>query len=288
MNTPLYNRLSVVILTYNRANELRRTLEHMLALPEQPAIVVVDNASTDSTATLVRERFPDVTLISLEKNIGAAARNAGVQQVRTPYVAFADDDSWWAPGSLEEATHILDTYPQLGALCSRILLGPEEREDPVCRIMATSPLPSAGLPGPALLGFIACAAVFRREAFLDAGGYEPKFFVGGEEELLTLDLVARGWRVAYVPQLTVHHYPSPQRDNAARQKIVIRNALWVAWLRLPFLYAMEETWRIYWSAPDHETFKRALLSALNELPWVYQKRQVLPPQVQNLYQRLRT
>ena len=284
----LYHRLSVVILTYNRAAELQRTLEHMLALPEKPAIVVVDNASADSTAALVRERFPGVTLISMETNIGAAARNIGVQQVQTPYVAFADDDSWWAPGSLDEAVRVLDAHPRIAALCARILLGEEEQEDPVCGVMASSPLSAAGLPGPALLGFIACAVVFRRAAYLEAGGYEPKFFVGGEEELLTLDLVASGWSVVYMPDLTVHHYPSPQRDNPGRQKIVIRNALWVAWLRLPLMRAMEETWRIYRSAIDHRTFKHALLSALNELPWVVAKRRVLPDKVQLLYQKLRT
>lgn len=286
--TAPFNRLSVVILTYNRVAELQRTLEHMLALPELPVIIVVDNASTDSTASLVRERFPEVTLISMEKNIGAAARNIGVQHVRTPYVAFADDDSWWAPGSLEEAVRVLDACPQIAALCARILLGKEEKEDPICSVMASSPLLSNELPGPALLGFIACAVVFRRTAYLEAGGYEPKFFVGGEEELLTLDMVASGWSVVYLQNLTVHHYPSPQRDSAGRRTIVIRNSLWVVWLRLPLMRAMKETWRIYRSAHDHETFKSAFLSALNELPWIYAKRRVLPPRVQLLYQKLRT
>lgn len=281
------SRISVVILTYNRTGELRRTLEHMLALPERPAIVVVDNASTDSTASMVRERFPEVTLIPMERNIGAAARNIGVQHVQTPYVAFADDDSWWETGSLEEAVRVLDAYPRIAALCARILLGEKETEDPICGVMASSPLSSKGLPGPALLGFIACAVVFRRTAYLEAGGYEPKFFVGGEEELLTLDMVASGWSVVYLQNLTVHHYPSPRRDTAGRRKIVIRNSLWVVWLRLPLMRAMKETWRIYKSAHDHEAFKSAFLGALNELPWVYAKRRVLPPRVELLYQKLR-
>jgi GT2 family glycosyltransferase len=153
--------------------------------------------------------------------------------------------------------------------------------------MASSPLPSRDLPGPALLGFIACAVVFRRDAYLAAGGYEPKFFVGGEEELLTLDLVANGWSVVYAPRLTVHHYPSPQRDNAARQRIVIRNALWVAWLRLPWPRALKHTWRISRSAPDRKAMASGLWSALAELPWVCRKRKVLPAGVQMLYESLR-
>jgi GT2 family glycosyltransferase len=283
----LHNRLSVIILTYNRVDELIRTLDHMVSLPEAPSIVVVDNASTDSTATMVSRRFPGLTLISLERNIGAAARNIGVQRVQTPYVAFADDDSWWARGSLNIAAELLDSHPKIAALCARILLGTGEHEDPVCREMASSPLLPDGLPGPALLGFIACAVVFRRQAYLDAGGYEEKFFVGGEEELMALDLAVAGWCVVYAPQLTVHHCPSPRRDHVGRQHIIIRNALWVAWLRLPLHAALKQTWRICRSAADRQLLKPALMSALSELPWVWRKRKVLPAEVLALYRKLR-
>lgn len=98
----------------------------------------------------------------------------------------------------------------VGEVCGRILLGPEQREDPICSTMSASPLPADGLPGPALLGFVACAVVFRRQAYLSAGGYEPRFFIGGEEALLTLDLVDAGWYVIYAQQLLAHQHPSPQ------------------------------------------------------------------------------
>ena len=122
------------------------------------------------------------------------------------------------------AADLLDAYPHVAVLSARVLVGPEQREDPACAIMAASPLPSAGLPGPALLGFLAGAAAMRRAAFLQAGGYEPRLFLGGEEALLTLDLVTRGWQVAYAPQLTVHHYPSTVRDGEGRRHCLVRNA----------------------------------------------------------------
>lgn len=286
--TRLHQRLTVVLLTYNRVDELLRTLEHMTRLPEQPAMIVVDNASTDSTAAMVAKHYPQARIVTTSRNMGAAGRNIGVQLAQTPYVAFCDDDSWWAVGSLERAVGILDMYPTIAAVCGRILLGDEEREDPICGVMAASPLPSTGMPGPVLLGFIACAVVFRRQAYLDAGGYEEKFFVGGEEELLTLDLAAAGWRIVYVPQLTVHHHPSPQRDNPGRQKVVLRNALWVAWLRLPAASAWEETRRLCRSAPSRQVLKAALLNAARELPWVLRKRKVMPEQVHSMYRQLRT
>lgn len=285
MNSP-DPRVAVVIITHNRINDLMRTLGHMHRLPECPVLVVVDNASTDGTAPRIARQYPGVTLVALDRNMGAAARNVGVAKVRTPYVAFCDDDSWWDDGALGMAADILDRYAQVAALCGRVLLGDAQQEDPVCRLFAASPLPSAGLPGRALLGFVACAAVFRRQAYLQAGGYEEKFLVGGEEELLTLDLAATGWSVAYVPQLTVYHHPSPFRDNVVRQRIVTRNAFWVAWLRLPAAVAWRETLRICRSAPDRAVLQAALLDALRELPWIWRKRKVLPPRVQLLRRQL--
>jgi glycosyltransferase involved in cell wall biosynthesis len=62
-------------------------------------VIVIGNGWVDGTAAAVRERHPGVDLIELGANRGAAARNVGVARAGTPYVAFADDDSWWAPGA---------------------------------------------------------------------------------------------------------------------------------------------------------------------------------------------
>lgn len=91
----------------------------------------------------------------------------------------------------------------------------------------------------------------------------------------------------HAPQMVVHHYPSPQRDNAGRQKIVIRNPLWVAWLRLPLPAALKQTRRISRSAPNRQVMKAASINALHELPWVCRERKVLPPDVEARYNRLR-
>jgi GT2 family glycosyltransferase len=281
----LTQRIAVVILTYNRAAELQHTLERMLSLTNVPNIVVVDNASSDGTVQMLRERFPQVRLLSLPSNIGAAARNAGVAAVDTPYIAFSDDDTWWEDGSLERAVTLMDAYPDVAVLCARVLVGEGKREDPTCTAMAGSPLPSEGLPGPALLGFLAGASVIRRDAFLQAGGYEPRFFIGGEEGLLTLDLAARGWRLAYVPALTVHHHPSSLRDSMTRKRCLLRNALWICWLRLPFVLALSESRRLLRDA-SRDVMWSALLAALRGLPWILRRRRVLPPDVVQQYRRL--
>src|SRR3954452_24366262 len=66
---PLARRISVVVLTYNRADELITTLQRLLALPERPPIFVVDNASDDSTVAGVKALFPSVRIIECEHNL---------------------------------------------------------------------------------------------------------------------------------------------------------------------------------------------------------------------------
>ena len=78
-------------------------------------MIVIGNGSVDGTAAAVRERHPGVDLIELGANRDAAARNVGVARAGTPYVAFADDDEWWAPGALAVERWTRSTGLLLGA-----------------------------------------------------------------------------------------------------------------------------------------------------------------------------
>jgi GT2 family glycosyltransferase len=276
------SKVSVVVLTHNRAAELERTLQRLLQLPEQPPLVVVDNASRDDTVRTVLQRFPQVRLVRLAENLGAAGRNAGVAEVTTPYVAFCDDDTWWAPGALQRAARLLDAHPQVAALAARVLVEPQQQEDPTCALMARSPLPAEGLPGPALIGFMAGAVVMRTEAFRAVGGYEPRLFIGGEERLMGLDLAARGWHMAYVPELVVHHQPSALREPGVRRMLVLRNELWIAWMRLPLRSALHETQRTLRGLMQLGRMPQVLWWALQGLPWALRRRQVVPQAVESM------
>lgn len=279
-------RVSVVVLTHDRAVELARTLTQLQALPERPAIVVVDNASSDGTAELVRRRFPDVVLVRSDTNAGAAGRNLGVSAVASPYVAFCDDDTWWHPGSLARAADLLDAYPAVGVLSARVLVGPDDALDPACERMRDGPLDSGGLPGTALIAFMAGAAVMRVAAFRDVGGYEPRFFLGAEEALLALDLAARGWRLVYVDDVVTHHHPSNARDAGTRDVVALRNRLWLPWLRLPARVALRETRNVLREARRSGLAGAALAQALAGASWVARRRRVVPPAVVAMYERV--
>ena len=243
--------------------------------------MVVDNGSTDGTAELVRASHPGVQVVGLRRNRGGAARTVGARLVDSPYVAFSDDDSWWAPGALRRAVELLERHPRLAVLAARVLVGPEERLDPVCNEMAHSPLPPApDLPGPSVLGFIACGAVVRRAAFLEVGGFDVRLGVGGEEELLSIDLAERGWGLAYVEEVVAHHHPSPSRDPSGRRRVQVRNALWSTWLRRPLDGAARQTAHLAALALHQPGARSGILLALLGLPWVLRERHPVHPELE--------
>lgn len=222
-------RTTVVIATRNRADSLLRTLSRLseLAVP----VIVVDNASTDDTVARVRRDFPKATVFEAPANQGAVARNHGVLAALTPFVAFADDDSWWAPDAFERAEPIFDEHPGLGLIAARTLVGPSDRPDPITPLLRHSPLGN-GVAGPSVLGFLACSAIVRRQAFVEAGGFSPVLFFRGEETLLSWDLAAAGWALCYVEDVVAHHHPATGRSPGG-ELVQRRNAVLSAWMRRP-------------------------------------------------------
>jgi GT2 family glycosyltransferase len=281
-------RIAVVMISRNRADEAVAAVERLLRLPEQPEIVVVDNGSTDGTADQLAVRaVPGMTLIRSDENLGAAGRNVGVRLTDAPFVAFCDDDTAWVPGSLQRAVELLESHPDLGLICGRVLVGDDGREDPITPVMAGSALPRRpDRPGHPILGFLACAAVVRRSAYLAAGGFERRFVVGGEEELLALDLAAAGWGLSYISDVVVRHQPSPRRDTGDRRRIQARNALWAAWLRHPPDLAWARTARLGRQALRDTAVRRGFAEAARGLPWVIRSRRPLPQAVADAARQL--
>lgn len=273
--------ISVVVATRNRRRSLLHSLARLVALPERPRVILVDNGSSDGTPAAVAAAHPEVEIIRLPDNRGASARNRGVEAATTPYVAFSDDDSWWQPGALARAGSLLRAYPRLGLLAACVLVGDERRPDPVCQTMASSPLRSdIPLPGPPVLGFIACGAVVRRSAFLAVGGFDQQLGFTGEERLLAVDLAAAGWPAAYVASVVAEHFPSRQRDGRARRQQAVRNELWYAWLRLSRRQAALHTWAVVARALGDQDGRRGVASALAGAPSIRRRRRPLPAAVE--------
>ena len=282
--------VSVVVLTHNRRDEILTTLERLqmnLAGDLSIPITVVDNGSSDGSAQVIRQRFPDVTVVASNRNLGAAGRNLGVDRVRTPYVAFCDDDTCWEPGAISRAVGILERNPLIAVVNGRILVGPTGRTDATCEVMSNSPL---GMVDEhcLLLGFMAGACVMRTHYFRAAGGYWQKFFIGGEEALLSLDFATRGWHMVYAPEVVIRHMPSPNRNAAQRRHLLVRNAIWTGWMRLPVSSAWQESMRALATVPTWGQRMRVGMEVLLGIVPVLQGRRVIPPHVQTMRHMLQS
>ena len=263
----------VVIATRDRRESLLASLGRLTALPERPPIVVVDNGSSDGTAAAVRRAHPLVQVLEPGRNLGAGARNLGVRALNTELVAFGDDDSWWAPGALATASRLFDRHPRMGLLAARILVGPDERLDATSALMAAAPIPlDPSLPGPPVVGFVACGAVVRRRAYLEVGGFDSRFGIGGEETVPALDLAAAGWGLAYVDAVVAHHHPVG--GHPERSTVEVRNELWSVWLRRPVGRARARTLAGLRHRPG------GAVRALARAAWILPRRRRVPARVE--------
>jgi len=273
-------RVAVVVMSRNRRDELISTLSRHRA-----PVTLIDNASVDGTVEAVRERFPVVDVLALPANVGAFARTIGARRVDAEFVAFADDDSWWAPGALTAAADILAAHPDIAVVNARILVGPEHRLDGACEVMARSPLPRpVGAPWPSLLGFVACGAMVRRGPFLAVGGFDHVVRFPGEEERVALDLVADGWRIVYAENVVVNHHPSPRRHSTdSRVTAIQRASVLTAVLRLSWPRVVR---RMRAAAASGPAGRRGLLHALRDSPAAVRRRRAAPEPVQVILDRL--
>lgn len=266
---PLRKRLTVVLLTYNCAHRIASIVQHLLELDVD--IIAVDNASGDGTAAVLRT-FAGIDVLELPRNIGAAGRNAGAARVRTPYIAFCDDDGWYEHDGLDLACDLFDAHPQLGLINARILVRAERRLDPISIEMADSPIPERyDIPGAVLLSFMAGAAIVRASAYRAAGGYDERFFMGGEEETLAFPLAKLGWQMRYVPAVVMQHYPSLANATTLRA-YGMRNTLVNAWLHRPLRSAVRWTVFTLADTPKNRDYAHGVLLTLRAVGWILRER----------------
>ncbi len=215
-------QISIVIPTLNRHVELHQTLRHLRENAAKllsdslsqytPDVLVVDNASEKPvTSQLPNElaSMPGLRVIRLEENQAAAARNIGAEHARGDWIMMLDDDS--APTSGLFNSVLSSLPPDVYALGGEILLPNQSHEQ-------------GGLPEVV----IGCGCLYRRTAFLEAGGYDPAFEYYVEEYDLCARLIRQGGRVVHTRSLGFEHRKVQQnRDFRSILRRLVRNNSWV-------------------------------------------------------------
>ena len=275
--------LSIVIVTWNVKDLLRACLQSLQADCRATSalvaeIIVVDSASADGSAQMVRDEFPQVRLIVSDQNLGyAGGNNMGVAAAQGRYLFLLNPDTVVKPGALACLVHYMDTQPQVGAVAPKLLwpdgaVQSSRRRFPTLgSLFWESTLWEQWFPNnPAARRYhcadrptdqpqsvdwvVGAALVVRREAWAQVGPLEADFFMYFEETDWCRRAAGLDWQVHYLPQAQVIHYEgrSSEQVMAARALRFQRSKLrytrkyfgrsWAAVLRL-FLWS---TFALQW------------------------------------------
>ncbi|MEE2033091.1 glycosyltransferase family 2 protein [Rhodococcus chondri] len=277
-------RTTVVIATRNRAAELAHTLEQLAVLrppdSDRRRRQRERRRHGGRGASCPRQDVVPrlLRIVRLRRNEGAAARTVGARYADTEFVAFCDDDSWWTGGSISRAEKLFDEYPSVALLAASVIVLPSGRLDPVCAEMADSPLGhEPHLPGPSVLGFLACSVIVRRREYLAAGGFSRLLHFAGEETLLAWDLAASGWDLCFVGELQTCHRPSSSRTSStARIRRELRNATLTVWLRRPAQRCREVAQEVARQVLRDPTLLPVVPELAKRVPAVLRQRHTVP------------
>ena len=247
--------LSIVIVNWNTRDLLAQCLESVVASPNlripdsvnQPGmhdlppitieVRVVDNASTDGSAHMVRARFPWVRLVENRENVGfARANNQAIRESEAHYVLLLNPDTEVTLGALEILVRFIDAHPQASAVGPR-LLNPDGTLQPSCHPAPTLPgelwrlfhldalwpyglYPMAewDLDTPRRVDVVQGACLLLRRAALDQVGlFDEAYFMYSEEVDLCHRLRRADWSLYWVPEAQVVHYGSQSTQQMAAE-----------------------------------------------------------------------
>jgi GT2 family glycosyltransferase len=251
------SRVAVAIVNANSGPLLAQALSALANQAARPDLtVVVDNASTDGSTDDLEARFPGVTVVRLDENVGFAAANnlAAREAADCEWLALLNPDAFPEPRWLEELLAAAAQKPEYTFFASRLVMDADpDRLDaagdvfhvsgvawPRDRGVATSAAPAAG----EVFSPSAAAALYRRDAFLEAGGFDERFFCYFEDVDLGFRLRLAGHRCWYVPTAVVRHVgqSTSGRDSDFFLYHTHRNIVWtyakdmpspLVWLYLP-------------------------------------------------------
>jgi GT2 family glycosyltransferase len=221
--------VSIIIVNWNRGDEVTRTLRYLESIRGcVREIVVVDNGSTDGSAEELA-RLEAVRLVALPTNVGPArARNIGVEQSSGKYVIFLDSDAMISRSALARLIERMESDPTIGIAGCRVL-NPCSRE--LDQWIYQYPAKTHERLEFDTYSFSAAGAIVRRQALIDAGPFWEDLFIYNEEVDLSIRVLRAGYRVIYCPRARVYHAPSThgRQDPSCYWRLQARNWIWICY-----------------------------------------------------------
>ena len=248
------SKVAVVILNYNGEEMLGRFLPSVVEYTPGADIIVADNASTDGSVAFVKENFPSVKIVSLDRNYGfAGGYNRALEKVAADYVLLLNSDVEVTPGWLEPLVALLDADSSIVACQPKILDFKRKTHFeyagaaggfidrygyPYCRgrLFDTVEEDKGQYDTPCDIFWATGAALLvRAAAYRAAGGLDECFFAHMEEIDLCWRLRSRGYRIVCEPRSVVYHVGGAtlSAGNPKKTYLNFRNNLLMLYKNLP-------------------------------------------------------
>jgi GT2 family glycosyltransferase len=240
--------IAVVVVSYNSSRYLEDCLRSLRAQTVAPRrVLIVDNASRDGSADICR-RFPGMELIEAGGNLGfAAGNNLGVARADDcEWIALLNPDAFAAPDWIEQLTAAARRHPDVNVFACRLV----SAGNPSLLDGAGDAYASSGAAWPRFQGhrvgseggtahevFGACGAavMYRRAAYLAAGGFDESFFCYYEDVDLAFRMQLMGNRCIYLPEAAAEHVGSGITGFSSDFTIyhAHRNVVWTFFKNMP-------------------------------------------------------
>jgi GT2 family glycosyltransferase len=256
----LAEKLTIVVVTYNSMKVLPSFFWHLEnALDgEECSVLVCDNASNDGVKEFIKEYWPNVTLLRSRKNEGyGAAFNRGVAACKTQFIALMNPDVVIKNGGFKELVAFLGERPLAAGVSGAVIHMPEHNDDvdfnqllrgqPISvhfgysnllsRILFYSGIRTKFKRFSFLVQWSLVPArdsisvsrlngsfgIFRKEALIDAGMFDPRLFMYFEEDDIALRLIKRGYKLYVTDRTVIIH--TPGKGSALSRTIAVDKIL---------------------------------------------------------------
>jgi N-acetylglucosaminyl-diphospho-decaprenol L-rhamnosyltransferase len=211
--------LSIIIVNWNTSKLLFQCLESIYRseLRSTFEIIVVDNASTDDSISLITTNFPDVHIISNDRNLGfATANNQGIAVAKGRYVLLLNSDTIVLPGVFDEMLRVADLNPQTGVIGPKLL----NMDGTLQKSWSSFPSflsellgknfrirhPVVNIPNTYDVDWIMGACMLVRAATIqDVGKMDEDYFFYSEETDWCFRIKKKNWKVWYLTSGEIYH-----------------------------------------------------------------------------------
>jgi len=232
--------ISFIIVNWNTKALLQKCLESIVKTVDgvQYEIIVVDNASEDGSAVMLKKQWPAVRLIENNRNLGFGAANNQAFRIMTGrYALLLNSDTVLTDNAVNKLFTFIDNHPDAAIACGQLLNADGSKQNSIANfptfltLMTNASLLEYLLPrhfpskryhhqDPIEIdSAIGACMMIRKKALEDVGIFDEKYFFFFEETDLAYQMRSAGWKVYHVPDAFIYHLQGQSIGHNIRSRV---------------------------------------------------------------------